>query len=190
MKTSLNRAAAILLIARLLLLKPKPFFIMQDKLITINDGEKLLYSRNWCLQLLTMDELLLLKQKIYDSIIFAEQNDINKVNADLIESYHLQCEERHREGMVKKNKGLKKGFVYVMEDVATGKIKIGFSNNPKYRETTLQAEKPDIRLLFQKEGTYKTERHLHLKFSDKRVRGEWFDLDPKTVIDYMKSNSL
>lgn len=68
------------------------------------------------------------------------------------------------------------GFVYLMADRLTGKYKIGFSGNPKYRERTLQAERPVIELVAQHAGTIDDEARLHARFSDKRVRGEWFNL--------------
>ena len=38
-------------------------------------------------------------------------------------------------------------FVYLMYDEANGFYKIGMSNNPVYREGTLQSEKPTIKLI-------------------------------------------
>lgn len=83
-----------------------------------------------------------------------------------------------------KEKIKKAGWVYLMSDSVTGKTKIGFSNSPKYREKTLQAEKPSIDLLIAWKGTINDEQHLHKMFEHCRVRGEWFDLteaDIKTI---------
>ena len=67
--------------------------------------------------------------------------------------------------------------VYVMIDKNTGYYKIGRSKNPQYRERTLQSEKPTIEMLFNHEARVKDEKDLHKMFEDKRVRGEWFDLN-------------
>ena len=67
--------------------------------------------------------------------------------------------------------------VYVMIDKNTGYYKIGRSKNPQYRERTLQSEKPTIEMLFNHEARVKDEKDLHKMFQDKRVRGEWFDLN-------------
>jgi hypothetical protein len=67
-----------------------------------------------------------------------------------------------------------KTFVYVMIDKSTGLYKIGRSNNPQYRERTLQSEKPTIDLMFKFEGMVMDEKVLHDKYAGKRIRGEWF----------------
>ena len=38
-------------------------------------------------------------------------------------------------------------WVYLMRDIANNSYKIGISNNPRYRERTLQSEKPTIEKL-------------------------------------------
>ena len=67
--------------------------------------------------------------------------------------------------------------VYVMIDKNTGYYKIGRSINPEKRERTLQSEKPTIEMLFNHDARVADEKQLHNMFVDKRVRGEWFDLN-------------
>lgn len=69
------------------------------------------------------------------------------------------------------------GFVYLMRNRRNGLTKIGFSKDPKYRESTLQSEEPEVALLSAWRGTRATEEELHEQFSKARVRGEWFELD-------------
>ena len=66
-----------------------------------------------------------------------------------------------------------------MKDNHTKLYKIGFSNNPKPRETTLQSEKPSIKMV--KIWNKNIERKLHKLYSEYRVRGEWFNLTPIQV---------
>jgi len=78
-------------------------------------------------------------------------------------------------------------YVYLMGDEALHQmplqtIKIGYSNNPEYREKTLQAEKPSITLLAAWQGDMSDEKQLHQRFADKRVRGEWFHLDQSDIL--------
>jgi hypothetical protein len=69
-----------------------------------------------------------------------------------------------------------------MKDKFTGYYKIGRSVKPKYRERTLQSEKPTIELVFSTAETKKiNEKLLHAKYKDQQVRGEWFDLSPAQV---------
>lgn len=63
---------------------------------------------------------------------------------------------------------------YLMNDSNTGYTKIGNAINPKFREKTLQSEKPSISLFAISEDFIETK--LHEQYSNKRVRGEWFNL--------------
>ena len=83
--------------------------------------------------------------------------------------------------------------VYVMIDKNTGYYKIGRSRHPKYREKTLQSEKPTIEMLFNHKGRNKDETYLHNYFRTQRVRGEWFDLsgsDLNKIRRYFNNRSL
>ncbi len=64
--------------------------------------------------------------------------------------------------------------------------KIGISNEPEYRERTLQSEKPSIELITSKKfpnrilaGSF--EKALHETYDSKRLRGEWFELSEQDV---------
>ena len=78
--------------------------------------------------------------------------------------------------------------VYLMKDTINGFYKIGISNSPEYREKTLQSEKPTIILLCSKSFPKRKvaqvlEKTLHETFSNKRIRGEWFNLNDEEVKD-------
>jgi transcriptional regulator with XRE-family HTH domain len=62
-----------------------------------------------------------------------------------------------------------------------GNVKIGKSYNPTVRESTLQSEQPCIKLFAV--GYSDIESTLHTKYSDKKIRGEWFDLSSLDVLD-------
>lgn len=88
-------------------------------------------------------------------------------------------------------------YTYLMFDEATGLYKIGMSNNPTYRERTLQGEKPTITLLstqahLNRQEARSQEKYLHQKYQYARTRGEWFNLSQKDVQDieflFKKSN--
>ena len=77
-------------------------------------------------------------------------------------------------------------FVYLMVDTTNGYFKIGISNNPNYREKTLQSEKPTIELMASKQFPVRKiaesiEKSLHDVYAEKRLRGEWFELDEQDV---------
>lgn len=77
-------------------------------------------------------------------------------------------------------------YVYLMHDENTGYYKIGISNNPTYREGTLQSEKPTINLLaYHKYPSRKfalaIESALHNIYKQNHIRGEWYKLPKEEV---------
>ena len=85
-------------------------------------------------------------------------------------------------------------WVYLMRDVANDYYKIGISNNPEYRERTLQSEKPTIVKLVAKQYPSRSiarsiEASLHKVYQDKHIRGEWFSLTEKDVHDVINTLS-
>ena len=85
--------------------------------------------------------------------------------------------------------GDQKMYVYLMQDTTNNYYKIGRSKTPQYREKTLQSEKPTIELLFFYEGSCEDEMELHERFKEKRIRGEWFDIneeDIQVIKDYFE----
>jgi hypothetical protein len=76
-----------------------------------------------------------------------------------------------------------------MEDLRNGLYKIGKSQTPEKRENTLQSEVPEVSLRFYMPAHDTAETELHEMFSEKRIRGEWFDLKHKdilSVIEFLK----
>lgn len=77
-------------------------------------------------------------------------------------------------------------YVYFMHDTKTLCYKIGISNEPDWRERTLQSEKPSIKLIAAKKFVNRRiaaniEKALHESYSHKRKRGEWFNLDQEDI---------
>jgi hypothetical protein len=92
--------------------------------------------------------------------------------------------------VTKKNvKEMKPCFTYLMFNKKNGLCKIGISENPNYREKTLQSEEPEIETIGKKRfsnrmNAGKLEKELHKKFEDLNVRGEWFQLS-EIEIEYV-----
>lgn len=88
----------------------------------------------------------------------------------------------------------KKCYVYLMKDTTNNYHKIGISNKPRYRERTLQSEKPTIELICCKQFPSRKiaesfEKALHNTYSEKRIRGEWFNLNDKDIKDLKEALS-
>jgi len=125
----------------------------------------------------------------------------NKVVQNLVKKYIELVEENikshkplfKRENIEESNSsGNGKCSVYIMMDTTNSFYKIGISNKPEYRERTLQADKPTIELLTSKEFPNRKiaesiEKSLHMSYDDKRIRGEWFELDNGEVNDIMET---
>lgn len=67
------------------------------------------------------------------------------------------------------------GYVYFLR--AGNVVKIGFTTNLRQRWAALRIANPETTFIchFVK-GTQRTEREFHKRFSEYRVRGEWFDI--------------
>ncbi len=74
-------------------------------------------------------------------------------------------------------------FVYLMQDEHTGLYKIGKSSNLNYRERTLAAQIPKIKMIHSFLEGENNEKQLHKKYQNKRIRGEWFNLTQEDVQD-------
>lgn len=79
----------------------------------------------------------------------------------------------------------RKTNLYVMRNHRNGFIKLGRAEDPIYRELTLQAEEPEIAMLFYFPATVDREKELHNLFAKQRVRGEWFRLT-EDDIEYIR----
>ena len=89
-----------------------------------------------------------------------------KLDAQTIDTVILNCKPENKITVPTKT--------YLMKDFFRGVHKIGKSINPQVRERTLQSEVPTIELVHVIDEDI--EKHLHEKFSPKRIRGEWFNL--------------
>lgn len=126
------------------------------------------------------DQLDDFKRKIFLDFFVRYLSLYNEIKAD-------ECEEINE--VVESNKSC---YVYLMVDTTNNFHKIGISNNPKYREHTLQSDKPTIELLCAKEYPTRIiaeaiELALHKAFSNKRIRGEWFNLDASDIDEIKKT---
>lgn len=138
------------------------------------------------------DTLVLIQSKINE--IFAEY-DRESLTLAIDETYEelrreseaKRLAERLREKAYRESetKIAKGGFVYLMRDTSLDYHKIGFSTNPRFRERTLQAQKPTIQIEHCWKGTWRIEQDLHEKFMHKRIRGEWFHLTPEDITEIM-----
>jgi len=97
----------------------------------------------------------------------------------------LTREVRQLKAEVRNSRGY--GFVYVFQ--GNGYYKIGYSQRPPQRRLQISPKLPfELRVVCVVESlrAQHLESQLHVKFKDKRLRGEWFNLDEDDVA-YIKS---
>lgn len=130
---------------------------------------------------LTKEEIYNYIHTLHDTLDYINNNPkqvelwnqwaLNQKRVDF-ESRFFSCEKEE-----KKEKPVKLTNVYIMKDNHTGHYKIGRSDSPTKREATLLSQKSSIELIFHTKAVARFERSLHNLFEEKRVRGEWFELD-------------
>lgn len=90
-------------------------------------------------------------------------------------------------------------YVYIMRNEDNGAYKIGISNDPKYREHTLQSQEPNVNVIFfcefpTRDAAQQVESEMHEKYAQYHMRGEWFAIPHKMVkevfLDVVKRRAL
>ncbi len=134
-----------------------------------------------------------------ENLCYVDENDktgiIQRLSCELFQNFIKDFREKVRENVPKEDLEIasseKSGkssscYVYLMNDTTNNFFKIGISNKPQYREHTLQSDKPTIELLCAKEYPTRAiaeaiESALHRVYANKRIRGEWFNLDSSDI---------
>jgi hypothetical protein len=79
----------------------------------------------------------------------------------------------------------KAGYVYLIQAESLDRFKIGCASDVEKRLSTLKTASPlSLRLVATKqaEDMYSEEKKWHELFAPSRVKGEWFDLEPKQFL--------
>lgn len=117
---------------------------------------------------------------------------LTKEYKEIVKTEALYYQPLYEREIISKTETDDKCHVYLMIDHTNNYHKIGISNKPKYREKTLQSEKPTIELICNKKFPNRKlavsfEQALHNAYSNKRIRGEWFSLESKDVEDIIEA---
>jgi hypothetical protein len=107
-------------------------------------------------------------------------------------SDHVLCilrafleEDRYVQGV--QGRYLKAVKIYFIQAGNNGPIKIGFSRNPQNRLIALSEYSPfPLRMVAQIEGTFGDEGKLHKRFSQYKIKGEWFHPSGE-LLEYVKT---
>lgn len=73
------------------------------------------------------------------------------------------------------------GYLYILRDNRNGYIKIGFA-----AAAPTAKENPNSQLIFDWKGSLAEELELHNRFSEYRIRGEWFDLNTLQTLGILR----
>jgi len=103
-----------------------------------------------------------------------------------LELFHMELsrEIKKREQPIPKLKMIE-GYVYVLKS-PTGAYKIGKTKHPKDRLRTFHVKLPfevEYACLIPTQNMNDLEHQLHIKYKDKRINGEWFNLSDDDLDD-------
>lgn len=116
-----------------------------------------------------------------------EEYNKKKAEQERVKKYKRELElEREKAYKAKKKDKPNSGYVYFIQGVYGGAIKIGKSKDPEMRLKALQTGYPDtLRILLLIPGYTKIEQQLHEEFEQYRLNGEWFKPE-KPILDKIK----
>jgi Meiotically up-regulated gene 113 len=125
---------------------------------------------------LTSDDFIPVKQSVHKFAALLES--IKERRANKIRNKRVKAEKAAKQS---------KGFVYLIQS-QSGAYKIGRTKNPNDRLKTFNVKLPfevEFICLIETANMHALEAELHEQFSDKRVNGEWFNLNSDDV-EYIK----
>lgn len=119
---------------------------------------------------------------IIDLIALLKQTlkNIDTINEDIRGENERYWNEQKQYSRDPKPKKVKSGYVYIAKCEHTGYFKIGSTTrlNPKDRLKELQTYNPTIKeFVSYKSDDIKEEKEWHSMFENKKVSGEWFELN-------------
>ena len=80
-------------------------------------------------------------------------------------------------------------MIYFIRGKDSGNIKIGYSTNPKKRQSNLQtAHYEELELIGFMSGTLDDETRIHQKFAVYNIRGEWYHPSDE-ILDFIERNA-
>jgi len=127
---------------------------------------------------LEVDEWNMLLINLTDNVFIIEDINFGHYVTGLLRNFQFTSNNLPNSNIKKKKK------TYVMYDNNTNLYKIGKSHSIIFREKTLSSQMPLIKTILYSDLDY--ENILHEKYAEKRVRGEWFNLDANDILDIIK----
>lgn len=115
-----------------------------------------------------------------------EEEKAKKYADDLKKKYIRKEDVKKEEIKLPKKPNSYKGYVYFVQGMSGGAIKIGYSTDPELRLKNLQTSYPDtLKILCLIPGNEKREKSYHDRFYKYRLNGEWFTPD-KFILDVIE----
>lgn len=114
------------------------------------------------------------------------EEEKTKKYADDLKKKYIRKEDVEK-GKIKLPENSKyKGYVYFVQGMSGGAIKIGYSTDPESRLRALQTSYPDtLKILCLIPGNERKEKSYHDRFYKYRLNGEWFTPD-KFILDVIE----
>ncbi|WP_168200871.1 GIY-YIG nuclease family protein [Allokutzneria sp. NRRL B-24872] len=127
--------------------------------------------------------------EVESTLVVHELSPTQRVEADRRERWRQEqlAERRAAEEASRRTAPAAEGFVYVIAQVGTTRVKIGYTRNVARRLKGLQTSNPyKLEVLWHAPGDMRLEEALHKKFAKRRTQGEWFDfghLNPVKAVE-------
>lgn len=140
------------------------------------------------------EELIELRNRINESLEYYDNNDISDSDIfDYNEKNRLSSlrdyEEIINKSREERESEPKNQYVYLIHNLDSNVLKIGFSKNPKSRLSQLRiSTHENLELLYFFRGSESKESELHKKFKNLRLRSEWFSYSDE-IINFFKNQN-
>jgi hypothetical protein len=164
-----------------------PFEFLHNKDLSAYDALILAYIKDNCDQFMTFVQTNVEIAKAVNGKVAVIPNIVARLNTL---GFLDQTFENQKRILIytydAPHRGSQSGYIYIMKDTTHSYLKIGFSKNPSYRESTLQGEKPTIELVRKFKGTMAQEQAAHRVLAKYRKRGEWFEVSIEQAEEAIK----
>jgi hypothetical protein len=165
-----------------------------EKWLRFNKENGLITYQDKIEKILTLSELQSLKKLVSDlelKYIDKKLNDniINKLHNKHLQQYEynkqIEREERRKRDVQTRLDRLEKDRlwptkptkIYFILDKSTGYVKIGYSQNVSKRFSAIKCCNTSVELITFFNGIIQDETNLHNLLEDKKISGEWYNLD-------------
>lgn len=163
---------------------PKVYLISDLYNKTTKESVKVLVDNHGFLP--NLEEMIELKEIIDYCLENISEEEIKRINE---EEYNKKFNMRENKIVDENIKKTKDGYVYIIKKNDENIVKIGMSKNYSERTKQISTKLPfevETVKVFKTKDMYSLEKKLHDFYKEKRLNGEWFELNNEDL-EYIKN---